>query len=117
MTVDTATAHTRLDGMLGDLNRSIALLKGEHPEPGDSGFDKHPADAGANLSDADRVEAALEALERQRAAVMAAIERLDSGDYGLCVDCAEPVAEGRLEARPDAARCVTCQAKHDRHRR
>lgn len=114
--MDTATAHTRLDAMLCDLDRSIALLKGEHPDPGDSGFDKHPADAGANLSDADRVEAALEALERQRSAVVAALGRLTAGTYGRCVDCAKPVAEGRLDARPDAARCVTCQAKHDRAR-
>jgi RNA polymerase-binding transcription factor DksA len=27
------------------------------------------------------------------------------------------VPEGRLEARPEAARCVRCQAKYDRMRR
>jgi RNA polymerase-binding transcription factor len=114
--VDTAAARTHLDRILADLDRSIALLKGEHPEPGDSGFDKHPADAGANLSDADRVQAALEALERQRAAVTAALARLTAGTYGKCVDCANPVPEGRLEARPEAARCVSCQSKRDKKR-
>jgi RNA polymerase-binding transcription factor DksA len=27
------------------------------------------------------------------------------------------VPDGRLEAKPEAARCVTCQAKQDRMRR
>jgi DnaK suppressor protein len=33
------------------------------------------------------------------------------------VDCGLPVPEGRLEARPEASRCVACQAKRDRSRR
>jgi DnaK suppressor protein len=112
--VDAATAQTRLKGMLADLDRSIAILKGEHPDPGAFGYDNHPADAGTNLSDADRVEAALEAMERQRGAVAAALERIETGTYGDCVGCGKPVPEGRLDARPEAARCVNCQSKHDR---
>jgi len=49
--------------------------------------------------------------------VEAALRRVSKGTYGLCVDCAKPVPEGRLEARPDASRCVACQARHDRLRR
>jgi len=98
--VDTAVARSRLASMLDDLDRSIDILRGEGPEHGDSG-----ADAGAVLSDHDRVEAAL-----------AALERIDAGTYGLCADCGEPIPEGRLEARPDAARCISCQSRHDRRR-
>lgn len=97
-----------------DLDRSITTLKGEHPDPGAPGYDRHPADAAAQLSDADRTEAALEALDRQRAVVLAALHRIESGTYGQCVDCGAPVPERRLEARPEAARCVSCQASHDR---
>lgn len=115
--MDTATAQTRLEGMLADLDRSIAILKGEHPDPGAFGYDNHPADAGTNLSDADRIEAALEAMQEQRNAVAAAIDRLRGGTYGDCVGCGKPVPEGRLDARPEAARCVACQTKHDRAHR
>ena len=103
--------------MLADLGRSIAILKGEHPEPGTSAYDHDPTDAGTSLSDSDRVEASLEALERQRAAVDAALLRIGTGTYGECVDCGKPVPEGRLDARPDAARCVACQAKYDKAHR
>jgi DnaK suppressor protein len=103
--------------MLADLDRSIAILKGEHPDPGASGYDNHPADAGTNLSDSDRAEASLDAMQRQRSTVLAALRRIVTGTYGQCVDCGRPVPEGRLEARPDAARCVACQSKHDKARR
>jgi DnaK suppressor protein len=106
------TAQKRLDEMLTDLDRSIAVLQSEHPEA-----DQHTADAGASLSDSGRIEAALEAMRRQRAEVLAAVARAHAGTYGKCVDCGLPVPEGRLEARPEASRCVACQAKRDRSRR
>jgi RNA polymerase-binding transcription factor DksA len=117
ITVDTAAARTRLEDMLTGLDRSIAILKGEHPDPAASGYDRHPADAGTNLSDADRAEATLDAMQRQRSTVVAALTRLTTGTYGQCVECGRPVAEGRLEARPEAARCVACQGRYDKARR
>ena len=53
----------------------------------------------------------------QLEAVEAALQRLDAGSYGRCVDCGQPIAPGRLEAIPWAARCIDCQARHDRERR
>ena len=103
--------------MLADLDRSIAILKGEHPDPAAFGYDNHPADAGTNLSDADRIEAALEAMEQQRGAVAAALDRLTAGEYGECLGCGHQVPEGRLDARPEASRCVKCQTKYDRAHR
>ncbi|HTP34203.1 MAG TPA: TraR/DksA C4-type zinc finger protein [Candidatus Acidoferrales bacterium] len=38
-----------------------------------------------------------------------ALDRLDSGDYGICVSCEEPIAPKRLNAIPWARYCVTCQ--------
>lgn len=101
--------------MLDGLDRSIAVLEGESPPPGDdpsNSFDA--ADAGANLSEADRTEAVLQSAQQQRGKVLAALTRVQEGTYGLCVDCRKPVPDGRLEARPDASRCVACQGRHDR---
>jgi DnaK suppressor protein len=115
--VDTATARKRLEEIRDSLDRSIAVLQGEnHADDAAAGYPRDPADAGANLSEADRSEAVLEAAQEQRVLVLDALTRLDSGGYGTCVDCGDSVPEGRLEARPEAARCVRCQAKHDRAR-
>jgi DnaK suppressor protein len=32
----------------------------------------------------------------------------------LCIDCAEPVSQPRLAAKPNAARCIDCQQLHER---
>jgi RNA polymerase-binding transcription factor DksA len=39
------------------------------------------------------------------------LQRLDEGTYGRCVDCGQDLSAARLEAKPEAARCVTCQGK------
>ena len=46
---------------------------------------------------------------RQLRLVEEALDRLDTGDYGICVECDEPIAEKRLRALPWARYCVTCQ--------
>ncbi|MCT9931229.1 TraR/DksA family transcriptional regulator [Planotetraspora sp. A-T 1434] len=110
--MDVATARMRLESMLEELDRSIGVLKRDPVAP----QERSPADAGADLNDADRTQAMLDVASRQRTAVLAALRRLDDGGYGRCVDCGRPVPEGRLEARPEAARCVQCQSKIERRR-
>jgi DnaK suppressor protein len=38
-----------------------------------------------------------------------AIDRLDSGDYGICLSCEEPIPPKRLRAVSWARYCVRCQ--------
>jgi DnaK suppressor protein len=38
-----------------------------------------------------------------------ALGRIERGEYGICVDCGEPISEKRLESFPYAARCIICQ--------
>jgi DnaK suppressor protein len=37
--------------------------------------------------------------------------RIAEGSYGECVDCDAHIAEARLKAAPEAARCIHCQEK------
>ncbi|MGY1680142.1 TraR/DksA family transcriptional regulator [Geodermatophilus sp. SYSU D01176] len=39
----------------------------------------------------------------------AALERIAAGTYGVCVHCAAAIPAERLEFRPFAAACVSCQ--------
>jgi DnaK suppressor protein len=43
-----------------------------------------------------------------------AIERLDSGTYGLCSRCGDPIGEARLRALPFAVCCRHCEATRER---
>jgi DnaK suppressor protein len=38
-----------------------------------------------------------------------ALDRLDSGDYGVCLSCEEAIPPKRLQAIPWARYCVICQ--------
>jgi DnaK suppressor protein len=40
--------------------------------------------------------------------IVAALRRLDDGDYGHCLECGEAIAKKRLEVDPTAALCITC---------
>jgi DnaK suppressor protein len=115
--VDTVTARKRLEEMRGELDKSIMVLQGEQPaERGGSDSPQDPADAGTNLSENDRMQAVLAAAEVQLRAVQDALQRIEHGTYGTCADCGSAIPEGRLDARPEASRCVKCQAKRDRGR-
>ena len=40
--------------------------------------------------------------------VSAALERIDAGEYGRCLECDEDIANGRLEVDPTAEYCISC---------
>ena len=116
--MDTATARKRLEEIQAELERSIAVLRGEaEQDERAADYPQDPADAGANLSESERTQAVLHAARTQHAVVLDALRRIEIGTYGICVDCGAEVPEGRLEARPEAARCVSCQGKWARLRR
>jgi len=45
--------------------------------------------------------------------IIRALEKIQEGTYGVCVDCGQSIAEKRLQSYPDAARCVVCQEVHE----
>jgi DnaK suppressor protein len=46
--------------------------------------------------------------------IAAALERMDAGEYGLCVECGENIAPARLQALPEVTTCVRCQDRLER---
>jgi RNA polymerase-binding transcription factor len=112
--LDIAAARKRLEDIRDELDRSVAVLNEDHQlHPVVADYPQDPADAGSNLAESDRAEAILAAAKARRLLVLDALARIDKGSYGVCVDCGKPVPEGRLEVKPEAARCLSCQAKRD----
>ncbi|XLZ71594.1 TraR/DksA C4-type zinc finger protein [Massilia sp. SR12] len=50
------------------------------------------------------------------AAIDAALDRLQGGNFGQCLRCGLAISAGRLQAQPSAATCLACQelAEHQR---
>jgi DnaK suppressor protein len=40
--------------------------------------------------------------------ILAALARVESGDYGVCSVCGDDIAPARLAALPTATRCIKC---------
>ncbi|WP_405917361.1 TraR/DksA family transcriptional regulator [Streptomyces sp. NBC_00728] len=43
-----------------------------------------------------------------------ALDRLDTGTYGLCENCGDPIGKARMQAFPRATLCVECKQKQER---
>ncbi|TXD35335.1 RNA polymerase-binding protein DksA [Lujinxingia vulgaris] len=46
-----------------------------------------------------------------------AIFRLDTGEYGYCDECGDPIGKARLRARPMAELCIECKEDQEREER
>jgi DnaK suppressor protein len=47
----------------------------------------------------------------------AAMDRLESGEYGTCAECGEAIAPARLRVMPEVETCVRCQDRIERYGR
>lgn len=45
--------------------------------------------------------------------IRAALDRIEQGRYGSCVDCSVEIGLARLESQPTAARCIDCQERYE----
>lgn len=59
-----------------------------------------------NLASVERHHAEIEAIE-------AALQRMERGTYGVCVDCEEAIPVARLRAYPTAQRCIADQERYE----
>ena len=120
MLVDVKRARARLEARLAEIGHSSAVLSAEGAEQGAGDMNhvrQHLGDQGTELSDAEREVAVLDAAAADKSLIEQALERLEGGTYGLCVDCGKKIPEQRLKARPEVARCVDDQQKFEARNR
>lgn len=102
-TPDLTAVRDQLDAERADLSRQLQELSS----------DGAALDSDENFADSAQVAAehvenrTLAAqLQDQLDDVEAALERLDSGTYGTCEVCEQPVTAARLEAMPSTRFCI-----------
>ncbi len=42
-----------------------------------------------------------------------AIQRIEDGEFGLCVECGDEIGIARLKARPMTTLCINCKSKQE----
>ena len=55
-----------------------------------------------------------EASNHVLAAIDAALERIETGTYGVCQTCGKPIGDDRLQAIPYATQCIDCRRREER---
>jgi RNA polymerase-binding protein DksA len=96
---------------LGELRESdvSATLKDASGE--NSAYSFHMADVGTDNMEREKAFFFATREGKYLKQVELALERMENGTYGICVDCEQPIPVARLEAVPTATRCVPCKEK------
>jgi DnaK suppressor protein len=76
--------------------------------------DEHDPEGATLAFERQHAAALLDSTRAQLAAIEAALRRLETGSYGTCERCGQPIGDERLAARPAAVTCIRCAAKTSR---
>ena len=95
----------------GDVNAlaDAALRKTRSESSGDlSTMPIHMADVGSDNFEQEFTLSLMENDETTLEQIEAALERIEDGVYGQCVECAKKIPKARLNAIPYTPHCVKC---------
>jgi len=87
--------------------RALGQPSAERKEGSPFGKREEGADEASELEKRLALE---ERLEESLNEVEHALQKYESGTYGLCDSCGQPIEQARLEAIPQASLCLKCKA-------
>lgn len=109
---DRRAVEARLERRLDDVGRRRAALRRE-ADGMVSGelahLDNHPADEGTETHERELDVTTEVFLDEEERRIEEARRALARGTYGTCTDCGADIPPDRLDAVPEAVRCVDCQ--------
>ena len=76
--------------------------------------DVEPDEGDSEVFEREKNAALIAVLERRLVDIDAALKSMEKGDYGICQRCGKPIEPERLEVKPDATMCVSCQQEIER---
>lgn len=99
------------------LERRIAAREAELEEllkAGTDGAGRDPADVGSSNFERDQELSIAQNAKEMAEQLRAAINLFDTGEYGLCEVCGQPIGKARLQVFSRATLCVTCKQREER---
>jgi DnaK suppressor protein len=92
-------------------NAKRALSGDIHVDPDDFPDEMDTASSEVNLQFTGRLREREQGLLSK---IDAALEKIDRGEYGKCMNCGEDIGIARLRARPVAELCIECKAEEEK---
>lgn len=86
-----------------------ALMRG-----GVDGAGRDPVDVGSSNFERDQELSLAQNVREMAEQARLALHLFDTGEYGYCEVCNEPIGKGRLQVFPRATLCVTCKQREER---
>ncbi len=96
--------RTRLEAQKAELAARVGKIKKDIA----GGLEADSAEQASQLENQEVLDALANEGVAELAQVNAALQRMNDGTYGVCVDCGQEINVARLEARPYAAKCIRC---------
>ena len=80
------------------------------------GYEADSKERAKQLEDNEVVDALGNEARHEIAKINSALQRMDSGEFGICIECGLPIGDARIEVYPYADECIEC-AEFDERRR
>lgn len=109
----TKSADKEQDALLRE--RSMAQEElGKLHEFMQAEVDIDPEEGDTEVSEREKNAALISVLKRKVNDIDAALAALEKGQYGVCQRCENEIEPERIEIKPDATHCVSCQREIER---
>jgi RNA polymerase-binding protein DksA len=103
--------RSRLNGDVNHLADEALRAMGGEASGSLSNAPLHMADLGTDAFEQEFTLGLLQNQEQALEQIDLALNRIDSGSFGRCEECQNPIPKGRLQALPYARHCVDCARK------
>jgi DnaK suppressor protein len=106
LTAERAQAEARLLGLESEFQRLVDAGDGTNID------DEHDPEGATIAFERAQVSALIDQTKALTHDLDHALASLAENSYGICEVCGQPIAAGRLAARPSARTCINCASKN-----
>ena len=89
-----------------ELNHLRELMQAE--------VDVEPDEGDSEVFEREKNAVLIGVLDRRLSDIDTALKSMEKGEYGICQRCGKPIEPERLEVKPDATMCLSCQQEVER---
>lgn len=101
---DIIARKAKLLEKLNEMNARLAQVEDALDDP----MPKDSEEAALEREDDEVLEEVGHAAAREKAMIVAALERIVAGEYGVCAQCGGEISEARLDVLPYTPVCAKC---------